>query len=140
MLKPSFVGVILLAVAGFLQRVDFRYPATRPVMSSKVIAVVGTVNSDNTLIVQRVPDPGESVRAQNFKQSCGGKGANSAIASFRSSRRCVQKEVQSEEGKEEHQFVKAYDEFAEIEVRLIARDRRRRQRQNMQSKPTGQRH
>jgi len=120
MLKALFVGVIILTVAGFLQSVDPCYPATRPGMSSKVIAVVGTVNSDNTLIVQRVPDPGESVRAQNFKQSCGGKGANAAIASFRSSHRCVQKEVQSEDGKEEHQFVKAYDEVAEIEVRLIA--------------------
>lgn len=89
-------------------------------MGTKVIAVVGTVNSDNTLIVQRVPGPGESVRAQNFQQSCGGKGANAAISSFGSSHKRVPKEVQSEEDKEVHQFVKAYGGFAEIEVRLIA--------------------
>lgn len=49
--------------------------------------VIGTVNFDTTLIVNRVLDLGEGVKTRDYKQSTGGKGANSAISSFRSCHR-----------------------------------------------------
>ena len=101
-------------------------PAEQPqlnqsTMSRKVIAVVGTVNSDTTLIVKRVPDAGESVRAQDYKQSCGGKGSNAAIASFRSCHRRVPKEEVGVEDSKPFDFVKAYEDGPDIDVRLVAR-------------------
>lgn len=90
-------------------------------MVTKLIAVVGTVNIDTTLIVKRVPDPGESVRAQDYVQSCGGKGANSAIASFRSSH--VREVLPKDEGDDSApQFVdrNAFEGSDEIKVKLIA--------------------
>ncbi|OBS29581.1 hypothetical protein FPOA_03518 [Fusarium poae] len=52
-------------------------------MPSKTIAVIGGLDADLIMITSRIPDPGESVLASHFEESLGGKGANSAIATFR---------------------------------------------------------
>ena len=44
------------------------------------IAVFGSINLDLILKVDSFPKPGQTVKAQNFKQMPGGKGANQAVA------------------------------------------------------------
>lgn len=44
------------------------------------IAVVGSINADISIQVGKMPKLGETVRGENYRVSCGGKGANQAIA------------------------------------------------------------
>lgn len=48
----------------------------------KSIAVIGSVNIDNTTYIDRMPGPGETIIGQNFLSNIGGKGANQACAAF----------------------------------------------------------
>jgi ribokinase len=43
----------------------------------------GSIVSDNFYRTPRIPTPGESVRAESFKNGLGGKGANQSIAAKR---------------------------------------------------------
>lgn len=47
------------------------------------IVVVGSINLDYTLQVDKLPEKGETILAKNYKISLGGKGANQAIAAKR---------------------------------------------------------
>lgn len=47
------------------------------------VTIVGSINLDTTLYLQRVPEPGETIRIQKLITSGGGKGANQAIAAQR---------------------------------------------------------
>jgi len=47
---------------------------------SKNILVVGSANQDLVSYTPRLPKPGETVLGHSFKTSCGGKGANQAVA------------------------------------------------------------
>jgi len=47
------------------------------------IAVFGSINMDLTLSVESFPEPGETVKARDFKRLPGGKGANQAVAAAR---------------------------------------------------------
>lgn len=49
----------------------------------KPIVVVGSVNTDMTVKVQRIPAPGETVIGGTFLMAQGGKGANQAVAAAR---------------------------------------------------------
>ena len=44
------------------------------------VLVVGSVNEDVVVSVERLPDPGETLLASELATSCGGKGANQAAA------------------------------------------------------------
>lgn len=48
-----------------------------------VILVVGSVNRDVSISVERLPAPGETVLAGDVEESLGGKGANQAVAAAR---------------------------------------------------------
>lgn len=48
------------------------------------IAVLGSLNVDTTLSVQRMPEPGETLAVAGVKHAAGGKGGNQAIAAARS--------------------------------------------------------
>lgn len=50
---------------------------------SPTIAVVGSTNVDLVTFVTRMPAPGETLEAPDFRIGCGGKGANQAIAAAR---------------------------------------------------------
>jgi ribokinase len=47
------------------------------------VAVVGSINVDLVARCQRLPEPGETVRADDFDYIPGGKGANQAVAAAR---------------------------------------------------------
>ena len=51
------------------------------------VAVVGSVNQDLVLDVERFPDPGETVLGRGLARGGGGKGANQAVAAARLGRR-----------------------------------------------------
>lgn len=51
--------------------------------TSGEIAVLGSVNMDLVLQCERLPRPGETARATEFLEVCGGKGANQAVAAAR---------------------------------------------------------
>lgn len=53
------------------------------------VAVVGSVNADTSLHVERIPSPGETVAALSSHVSAGGKGANQACAVTRSGAECL---------------------------------------------------
>jgi ribokinase/non-canonical purine NTP pyrophosphatase (RdgB/HAM1 family) len=44
------------------------------------VLIVGSANQDLTAYTSRIPEMGETVMGQDFKTSCGGKGANQAVA------------------------------------------------------------
>ena len=47
------------------------------------VAVVGSINVDLLLRVERHPNPGETLLGRSGEQSAGGKGANQAVAAAR---------------------------------------------------------
>lgn len=47
------------------------------------VLVLGSANVDFTLMVERLPNPGETVTGAELFTSCGGKGANQAVAAAR---------------------------------------------------------
>lgn len=49
-------------------------------MSPHEVLVVGSINQDQILVVDRLPAPGETVLAVRTDRSTGGKGANQAVA------------------------------------------------------------
>ena len=44
------------------------------------VLVVGSLNMDMTARVEKLPELGATIMANDFYKSCGGKGANQAIA------------------------------------------------------------
>ncbi|OAL38749.1 ribokinase [Fonsecaea nubica] len=54
-------------------------------MAPRLISVVGSLHVDRIMITDRIPDRGESYKARQYHETLGGKGANSAIAVYRSS-------------------------------------------------------
>ncbi|RKK36732.1 hypothetical protein BFJ66_g13343 [Fusarium oxysporum f. sp. cepae] len=52
-------------------------------MPPKIIAVVGALDADLIMVTSRIFDCGESVCANHYHEALGGKGANSAIATYR---------------------------------------------------------
>jgi ribokinase len=52
-------------------------------MAPQTIAVIGGLDADLIMIASRIPDRGESVLANEYLEALGGKGANSAIATYR---------------------------------------------------------
>jgi len=60
---------------------------------SQTIAIIGGLDADLIMIASRIPDRGESVLANEYFEALGGKGANSAIATYRT---CHQKPLEHE--------------------------------------------
>jgi ribokinase len=60
-------------------------------MAPQTIAVIGGLDADLIMIASRIPDRGESVLANEYIEALGGKGANSAIATYRT---CHKRPVQ----------------------------------------------
>lgn len=52
-------------------------------MTNKV-TIVGSINVDRILQIDQLPQPGETIRMQDFSIAAGGKGANQAVAAARS--------------------------------------------------------
>lgn len=56
-------------------------------MAPRTIAVIGGLDADLIMISSRIPESGESVLAAEYHEALGGKGANSAIATYRTCHR-----------------------------------------------------
>ncbi|KAI0105090.1 Ribokinase-like protein [Nemania sp. FL0031] len=56
-------------------------------MASRIISIIGGLDADLIMIADRTPDWGESVLANEYLEALGGKGANSAIATYRTCHR-----------------------------------------------------
>ena len=56
---------------------------TEPQLRPVSLTVVGSINLDLTLRMERLPQPGETVHAHQFMRAPGGKGANQAVAAAR---------------------------------------------------------
>jgi ribokinase len=54
-------------------------------MSPRTITVIGSLNLDLVTVTDRLPDAGECLEAISFSRHLGGKGANAAIAAYRTS-------------------------------------------------------
>jgi ribokinase len=52
-------------------------------VSAKTIAIIGGLDSNLVMIMSRIPDREESVLANHHQEALGGKGPNSAIATYR---------------------------------------------------------
>lgn len=52
-------------------------------MAPKTIAIIGGLNYDLVMIANRIPDGGQSLQANEYLEALGGKGANSAITTYR---------------------------------------------------------
>jgi ribokinase len=56
-------------------------------MAPQVVAVIGSLMVNMTMITERVPDRGETIMAVEYFERLGGKGCNAAIAAHRTSHR-----------------------------------------------------
>jgi ribokinase len=63
-------------------------------MPPKTIAIIGGLDYHLIMIANRIPDQGESLLANEYLEALGGKGANSAIATYRT---CHRKPIESQE-------------------------------------------
>jgi ribokinase len=63
-------------------------------MAPKIISIIGGLDYDLIMIANRIPDRGESLLANEYLEALGGKGANSAIATYRT---CHKKPVEAHE-------------------------------------------
>jgi ribokinase len=61
-------------------------------MTLGYITVIGSLNIDHIFFIDRLPILGESYEAQKYKKALGGKGANAAIATYRSCHKNLQAE------------------------------------------------
>lgn len=61
----------------------FLKPHSLLIMPPKTVAIIGGLDVDLVMITNRIPDRGESVLADEYVEVMGGKGANSAIATYR---------------------------------------------------------
>lgn len=52
-------------------------------MAPRIISIIGGLNADLIMVTNRTPEGGESLRADSYHEALGGKGANSAIATYR---------------------------------------------------------
>jgi len=52
-------------------------------MPPKILAVIGALDADLIMVTSRIFDCGQSVCANHYHEALGGKGANSAIATYR---------------------------------------------------------
>ena len=52
-------------------------------MAPRIISIIGALNADLIMVTNRLPEEGESLLAESYYESLGGKGANSAIATYR---------------------------------------------------------
>ncbi|KAF2256605.1 Ribokinase-like protein [Trematosphaeria pertusa] len=52
-------------------------------MAPKTISIIGGLDYDLIMIANRIPEGGESLLANEYLEALGGKGANSAIATYR---------------------------------------------------------
>jgi ribokinase len=55
-------------------------------MAPKIISVIGALGNDKIMLTDRYPDIGESLASNSYHEALGGKGANAAIAAYRTSR------------------------------------------------------
>lgn len=55
-------------------------------MASKIITIIGSLNTDLVTVTPRVPSGGETLTGTSFSTGPGGKGANQAVAAVRLSR------------------------------------------------------
>ena len=63
-------------------------------MAPKTISIIGGLDYDRIMIANRIPNPGESPQANEYLEALGGKGANSAIATYRT---CHKKPLEAHE-------------------------------------------
>jgi ribokinase len=61
-------------------------PTLKPLILSKTITIIGSLNTDLVTVTPRVPSGGETLTATSFSTGPGGKGANQAVACCRLSR------------------------------------------------------
>jgi ribokinase len=54
-------------------------------MAPQLVSIVGCLHTDCIMMVDRIPAQGESLRSRQYREALGGKGANSAIATYRAS-------------------------------------------------------
>ena len=52
-------------------------------MAPRVISVIGGLDADLIMVTNRLPEGGETMEANTYHEALGGKGANSAIATYR---------------------------------------------------------
>ena len=56
---------------------------SRIIMAPQTISVIGTLNVDLIVFTDRIPEKGETVVSNRYFEGLGGKGANAAIAAYR---------------------------------------------------------
>lgn len=71
-----------------------------PIMAPQTIVVIGGLDADLIMISSRMPKRGESVLAHDYLECLGGKGANSAIATYRT---CHNKPLRTREAEDNNQ-------------------------------------
>ena len=80
-------------------------------MAPVTISVIGYIDMDLFMTTTRIPDAGESLQAKSYIASPGGKGANAAVAAFRSSHVKII-------SNDQYRFESPFEEV-DIEVRMI---------------------
>jgi len=96
-------------------QVLIRQTYSNKTMGPRIISVIGYIDMDFTMTTPRLPDVGESLQARGYSASPGGKGANAAVAAFRS----VHKKIHHGDTAGQFHFEYPYKGEEDIQVRMI---------------------
>ncbi|KAI9781220.1 MAG: hypothetical protein M1816_002443 [Peltula sp. TS41687] len=84
-----------------------------------LITVIGSLNMDLVTYASRIPSPGETLLAQSFALSPGGKGANQAVACSRLSRKKPDPASDHQEDSSHAQSAGRDDGRGEVHVKMV---------------------
>jgi ribokinase len=91
----------------------------RPAAQSRIV-VVGGVNTDYLVKGKRLPEPGETIQGEVFREGLGGKGANQAVAAVRLG--CRAELIARIGGDERGEIMRRQLAAEGVEVRYVRRD------------------
>lgn len=91
-------------------------------MAPRIISIIGGLDADLIMVTNRMPEGGESLLTNSYHEALGGKGANSAIATYRTCHKRPPESKGNAEATGEPATVKRNEDFHPSSKRPVGED------------------